>query len=422
MAEAAFFSIPKLTLGRLKSVINGQQRVAELDSLPPDSRSLHRIALVDTLLGQPTRLLGAILISDTIFSVSLSSVVALLAEHVASRYQLPEALTVTAGAIVLIFVLLVLGETVPKLIALRNPLRIASGLGPVVSVLDRALSPISRWLDLGASRVLTLPKPAPFPSEAELKTMLEVGQERGVIKGSEEEILWNLVELDKRTVSEIMTPRIDVKAIPADMTISQAMEIARRTMHSRFPVYEETIDHVVGIFYIKDYLRLEDDTAKVVTACREPYLIPETKSVPALLDELRRLGIHIAVVVDEFGQTAGLVTLEDVLEALFGEIRDEYDLAEPLPYLRLPDGSYSVDGDIDLKALNRLFRNLFRGQESERLSGFIHHELGRLPESGDMFEFRGFRFEVTEVNQNQIGRVIIRRLRPRSAPPNAGDA
>jgi CBS domain containing-hemolysin-like protein len=148
----------------------------------------------------------------------------------------------------------------------------------------------------------------------------------------------------------------------------------------------------------------------MASVAREPYMIPETKKLPALLDEFRRLGIHIAIVVDEFGQTAGLVTLEDVLEVLFGEIRDEYDKAEESPFIRLPDGSYSVDGDVDMRTLNRTLRHAFHGLGPGRLSGFIHDRLGRLPEPGDRFEFKDLELTVSEVREHQIERVLIRRL------------
>ena len=408
MAEASFFSIPRLTLTRLKQEQQGL-RAAPRGIRTPRDRA-RRIALVDRLLDKPAHLLGTILVSDTLVSVALSSVTTLCAVIIARRLMLSEALTILVASVVLFFVLLLVGETLPKLVALRNPLRIASGLAPSVAFVDRVFAPLSRYLDRWAARLLKLPKPVPFPTEAELKTMLEIGRERGTIKGSEEEILWNLTELGRRTVAEIMTPRIDIKALRGDLSVSEAMVVARTAAHSRLPVYSDTIDRVTGIFYIKDYFRLHDDSTTVLAASREPYLIPEAKRLPALLDEFRRLGIHVAVVVDEFGQTAGLVTLEDVLEVLFGEIRDEYDVEEKLPYVRMPDGSYSVDGDIDLRTLNRIFRHGFRGLGPGRLSGFIHDRLGRLAEAGDRLEHHGLEIVISDVTEHQIQRVLIRRI------------
>jgi putative hemolysin len=366
------------------------------------------VRLVGKLLERPTRLLGTILISDSIVSVALSTSVALFGLRLADRSALSEGLALTISSAVLIIALLILGETVPKLLAVRRPLRVALALAPLVAALDYVLAPISRLLEGSTAGLFSRVRPVPFPTEAELKMMIEVGKERGVIKGSEEEILWNLVELNQRRVSEIMTPRIDIAALERTVSMHDAIDYARKMHRSRFPVYDGTIDRITGIFYVKDFFRLDDHSVPVSSVSREAYFIPENKRVPALLDEFRRLGMHVAVVVDEFGQTAGIVTLEDVLEVIFGEIRDEYDSAEQLPYNQIDDETWSVDGDVDLRTLNRLFRHAFRGQDFERLSGFIHHILGRLPEAGDRFEFRDLSFEVQSVTGNAIERVIIR--------------
>ena len=246
-------------------------------------------------------------------------------------------------------------------------------------------------------------------SDDELHTMIEVGKQRGVILGSEEEILTNLVGLDKRTVSEVMTPRIDIVAAPESMTIRDATAVCRDAGFSRVPVFHDTIDHVSGTAYAKDLLGAADPNAPVCSLCRPVYFVPEVKRLPSLLDELRRRGSHIAVVVDEFGQTSGLVTLEDLLEAVFGEIVDEHDVAEELPYSKLDERSYLVDGEIDLATLNRLFRRAFVGLGHERLSGFVQDKLGRLPREGDTFVHRSLEITVKETAGPKLEKVLIRR-------------
>jgi CBS domain containing-hemolysin-like protein len=406
MIEVSFFSVPSLTLERLRheAAARGQGRSATGTS--------DRVLKLERLLAQPTQFLGTILVADTLISVALSSDVALFAVLFARRFGQSEALVMTIAGVALVLALLVLGETVPKLLALRRPVRLALAFVPVVGVIHSLLRPVSLLLQRAAERILGGARTVPFPTEAELKTMIELGKERGVIVGGEEEILWNLIELNRRTVSEIMTPRIDFQALEKDTTVKRALELAREKRRSRLPVYDRTIDRIVGVFYIKDCFRLSDDSVPVGTVARDAYFIPEVKKVPALLEEFRRLGVHVAIVVDEFGQTAGLVTLEDVLEVIFGEIRDEHDATEELPYFRVDEHSYWVDGDVDLRTLNRLFRHAFKGQDFERLSGFIHHMLGRLPESGDRFRFKNLVIEVQQVRENQIERVIIRRTKP----------
>lgn len=406
MVEAAFFSIPSLALERLRDDAGRNEKLDEPESMRV---SPGRVRQMDRLLGQPARLLGAILVSDMLVSVTFSSLGALAGVMIAHRQGWSEPVVLIVTSILLTLLLLVVGETLPKVLALRNPLRLALSAAPAMSVVFRLLAPVSHVLDRAAGGLLRNARPVPFPTEAELHTMIDIGKERGVIIGSEEDILWNLVELDRRTVSEIMTPRIDMVAVDKSTPVRDVLTRARDSRRSRIPVYDGTVDKIAGMFYVKDHFGLEDLGVPVGSVAREPYLIPEEKKVPALLDEFRKLGVHIAVVIDEFGQTAGLVTLEDVLEAIFGEIRDEYDKTEPQPYIKLDARTWVVDGEIDLKTLNRLFRNAFRGQDFERLAGFIHHRLGHLPEVGEKLKFKGLTFEVKQVSGNAIERVLIRR-------------
>jgi len=261
-----------------------------------------------------------------------------------------------------------------------------------------------------ASRRLTPRQHEPATlSDDELHTMIDVGKQRGVLLGSEEEILANLVGLEKRAVSEVMTPRISVVAVPENMAIHDAMAVCRNAGFSRVPVFRNTIDSVIGTAYVKDLLGAADPGAPVCSLCRPVFFVPEVKRLPSLLDELRRRGSHIAVVVDEFGQTSGLVTLEDLLEAVFGEIVDEHDVAEELPYSKLDDRSYLVDGELDLATLNRLFRRAFTGLKHERLSAFIQDKLGRLPREGDVIAHRSLEITVKETDGPKLEKVLIRR-------------
>jgi CBS domain containing-hemolysin-like protein len=206
-----------------------------------------------------------------------------------------------------------------------------------------------------------------------------------------------------------MTPRIDIVAVPESATIAEAIATCRRAGFSRLPVYRDTVDRVTGTIHIKELLAVTDERAPVSAIARPPWFVPEVKSLPELLDELRRRGSHIAIVVDEFGQTAGLVTLEDLLEAVFGEITDEYDVAEELPYSKVEEGCYLVDGEIDVATLNRLFQNALRGVASERLSSLIHEKLGRLPASGDHLVLGRVEITVKETDGPKVEKVVISR-------------
>ncbi|MGQ9707701.1 MAG: hemolysin family protein, partial [bacterium] len=238
---------------------------------------------------------------------------------------------------------------------------------------------------------------------------IEVGQEQGILLDVEDDILRNLLELDKRTVSEVMTPRSEIVAIEENATINAALQLCHDYGFSRIPVYAANLEHITGILYAKELLTAPDLSQAVTTISRQPYFIPEVKRLSSLLDELRRKNSHIAIVVDEFGQTAGLVTLEDILEAIFGEISDEFDRGEELPYQKLDDEGYLVDGDIDLATLNRLFKNAFRNVRHERLSAFIHDRLGRLPRPGDRIDLPGLKITVQEVSDRKLEKVLIKK-------------
>ena len=390
-SESALFS---LTPGRRE----------ELKSTRPNAARR-----VDALLSDPGRLLATLLLGNLIVNTAASGVFTLILLELARRGGASEALLLGVGGIVMTVGLLIFGEVTPKVLASRNPGRFAPLVVSPVQVARLVLWPFTSLL-MKASQRLTPKRPEPATlTDDELHTMIEVGKQRGVILGSEEEILANLVGLEKRTVSEVMTPRIDIVAVPENMTIHDAMAVCRNAGFSRVPVYRDTIDHVSGTAYAKDLLGATDLGAAVCTKCRPAFFVPGVKRLPSLLDELRRRGSHIAVVVDEFGQTSGLVTLEDLLEAVFGEIVDEHDVAEELPYSKLDERSYLVDGEIDLATLNRLFRRAFVGLGHERLSAFVQDKLGRLPREGDTIAHRSLVITVEQTEGPKLEKVLIRR-------------
>lgn len=367
---------------------------------------------VERMLGNRSRTLATLLLANLLVNVSASVLFTLaLVAFAESRGQSP-VLYVGIGGFVMTGVLLVFGEVTPKVLASRKPGSFVSRTGPVLDVFRRVLTPVAVLLTRASGILHPQTQEPDHLSEEELHTMIRVGRERGVLLEREEEMLWNLVGLEERTVSEVMTPRIDMVYLEKGTTVREAREVFRKEGLSRLPVVDGEVDNILGIAYAKELLTATDQDAPVVTMLRPAFMVPEVKKLPPLLEELRRKGSHIAVVVDEFGQTAGLVTLEDVLEAIFGEITDEYDDAEEeLPFVKTGEGVYEVEGEIDIATLNRLFRGSFDGVEHERLSALIHERLGRLPESGDSVRQNGLEIEVVEMDGNSIEKVIVRRAR-----------
>ena len=401
LALSALFSGSETALF---SLTPGQREALKSDS-PVASRR------IESLLFEPPRLLGTLLLGNLLVNTSASAIVALLLLDLAHRSGRSEALYLGLGGIAMTALLLVFGEVTPKVTASRRPVGIARFVAAPVGVARTLFHPFVTLLMRAGAGLAPRHHESESLSDDELHTMIELGRARGVLQPGEEEILINLVDLDRRTVSEVMTPRIDVVAVPESATIAEALVAGRRSGFSRIPVYRGTIDHVTGTVHVKELLGATDERAPVSSLARPPFFVPEVKRLPELLDEVRRKGSHVAVVVDEFGQTSGIVTLEDLLEAVFGEIVDEFDIAEELPYSKVEDGCYLVDGEIDLATLDRLFRHSFAKLGHKRLSSFIHDKLGRLPVAGDRISHGRVDIEVRETDGTKLEKVLVCRAK-----------
>jgi CBS domain containing-hemolysin-like protein len=385
---------------------------------PPDAGRGARPSAIDHLLADPARLLGTLLLANLLVNTGAAALFTLVATEFAARHRLNLAVVLGTGGLMMTLALLIFGEVTPKVVATRAPLGFARLAAPLLLPIRWLLHPLvsvlvrvgSRFGLKSASTDSARRRPEHL-SDEELHTMIELGRQRGVLAPGEEEILSNLVGLEKRTVSEVMTPRIDIVGFEERTAVREATALARSSGLSRLPVYRGTRDDISGIVYAKELLAAPDPDAPVATIARRPFFVPGVKRLLELLDELRRKGSHIAIVVDEFGQTAGLVTLEDLLEAVFGEITDEYDVADELPYTRVDATSYMVDGEIDIATLNRLFRGAFRGAGHQRLSAFICDRLGRLPEVGDTVLQRDVEITVREARANKVEKVLVRPIR-----------
>jgi CBS domain containing-hemolysin-like protein len=362
---------------------------------------------IEELLSDPDRLLGTLLLGNLLVNTAVSGLATIVLITVGRLTGAGDALVIGLGGVAVTILLLVFGEVTPKIVASRSPARIAVLVVPSLTPLQWLLRPFARTLTTLASRLAPTKGESDKLTDEEMHTMVELGRRRDVLKGSEDEILLNLIGLDRRAVSEVMTPRIDIVAVPEKATVAEALAVARRSGFSRLPVYHDTIDRVTGTLHVKELLTAPDETASVTAIRRPAHFAPEVKPLPELLDETRRKGSHIAIIVDEFGQTAGLVTLEDLLEAVFGEIVDEYDIAEELPYTKVENDCYLVDGEIDIATLNRLLRNALRGVGHERLSSFIHEKLGRLPKAGDTLRHGRLEITVHETDGTKLEKVVV---------------
>jgi putative hemolysin len=344
-----------------------------------------------------------------------------LAQSALPRF-LPPALVASAlVGLAIIYVELVLGELVPKALALRYTETIAL----LVSSPFRFLARVSRWLVgfFAASTRLVLRAfgirdagPRTFTSEEEIKHMIREGGQQGVLDQTEMEMIRSVFEFTDTPVRKVMVPRPKVFALDADTPPGEVGTLIVESGFSRIPVYERSIDNVVGVVYVKDALRLLEKRQPVVIRkiVHPVQLVPETKKVGELLKELQKRRSHMAVVVDEHGSVAGLVTMEDVLEEIVGEIRDEYDWEER-PVERMRDGSMVVEGTVPAAELREGYKvPLPESGEFETVAGFMLERLGCVPRGGEVVTVEGWRLTVVDVEGNRISKVKIEKVGPGS--------
>jgi putative hemolysin len=319
------------------------------------------------------------------------------------------------------------GELLPETWVLRAPETWAIIFAPFVSALVWLLGPLVRLMLFASSRLSTplAGRQLPFVTEEEIKTMVDAGEEGGVIEEEEKEMIYSIFEIGDTMAREIMVPRIDVLALDVSTPVPEAVEAALAAGHSRIPVYEGNIDNIIGLLYAKDLLRAgrePNSGATLRDLLRPAYFVPETKKVDQLLAELQQQRIHLAVVVDEYGGTAGVVTLEDIVEEIVGEIRDEYDVNEESLFERVGEGEYVFDARIDLDEVNELLKVDLPSDDSDSLGGFIYGQLGHVPAPGEKVASPPAEFEVLTVTGRRIRKVRAVRLPDENLTTSAADA
>ena len=306
----------------------------------------------------------------------------------------------------------------------HNPEAWAMRLAPGARLLMAVLSPLL-VLPLAINARRSENEVGSTVTEEELKSMVDAGHQGGVLEQDERQMIYSIFELGDTLVREIMVPRIYINAIDVAIPLPEAVELLVRSGQSRVPVYEETVDNILGLLYAKDLLRIWREGSQIESLrslLRPAYFVPEAKKVDELLAELQARRVHMAVVVDEYGGVAGLVTMEDIVEEIFGDIRDEYDQSEELPYQQVGDGEYVFQGRIGLDDFNELMGSDLPTEESDTLGGVIYNLVGRVPATGDQLRVGSLLLTVEQVSGRRIRKVRARSLRPEDqgiAPPEA---
>lgn len=397
-SEAAFLALQKVRLRHLvEKGVPGAERI---------SRWVER----------PERFLSTVLLGNNLANTLVASLATAMA---LSLLRGNERLAVTVATVGATALLLVFGEVVPKSLATRRAERVTFlALGPL-RLLSLLLYPFAlalQGIGAGVARLMGAGSPDSSITEEELRTLIAMGEESGAVERHEAEILEKALKFGDRRVSEVMTPRTEVVWVERGTPLRRFLQVYREHPHGRYPVFSETVDNVVGILSIRDLLSALAEGAlgpddDVTSLARPPFFIPDSKKVGELWVELRQTGHPMAVVVDEFGGVAGIVTRHDLVEEIVGTMAEEWQTLEE-EYRALGEDVYEVDGGMRVEELNeKLGLQIPRG-DYETLAGFVLHTLGRIPQEGDQFIARGLQFTVTEMQGVKIERVRIRRMHP----------
>ncbi len=367
---------------------------------------------LERLVEQPNRLLGTVLFGNNLTNIMASTI----ATGVFIYYFGSNGIAI-ATVVMTLFILLV-AEIIPKTYAAHNSERVALRFAFFLEASARIFYPVVRvltWFGVGIIRLFgARAQGGRLLTEEEIRSMVEVGEEEGLLEADERQMIQGIFDLGETVAREVMVPRIDVNALPDTAPLREAWDAVIHWGHSRLPVFRKTIDDVVGVIYARDilaYLKERDPQTPIGELARPVLYIPETKKVDELLADFRRQRTQIAVVLDEYGGTAGIVTIEDLLEEIVGEIQDEYD-QEDQPIRQLDDGVIDVAGMVQLEEVNDILDVDLPHEDFDTVGGLILHLLGRAPVEGEIVRWDNLEFTVSKVVGRRVARVIIKAQKP----------
>ena len=408
-AETAFLSTNKIRLRNLQE--EGEKKAD----------------LVLFMLDNQNKLISALLVGNNIVNIGSSA----LATKMATEAFGNAGVGIATGIMTLL--VLVFGEVIPKNLAAAHAETWAMFIAPFIRLVSFVLTPVVFLLTKLSDFVVHFSKSDdeedPTITEDEFKILVNVGQEEGVLDESESEMINSIFEFDETVVKAIMVPRIDIVAVDVEDSINEALRIIVDGGHSRIPAYEESIDNIVGILYAKDifaHLDADFDTMKVKELLRPAYYIPETKKVSDLLNELRLKKVHMAIILDEYGGTNGLVTIEDLIEEIIGDIQDEYDVEDDLIVMHGEDhlvaDARAPIGDVEDAFDVELDEEILEDSEADTIGGLAFEHLGGIPAVGDEVTVGRFLIRIVDVSGRRISKVEILLLPPEEKETDDGKA
>ncbi len=369
--------------------------------------------LLKKWLTKPNEILTAILLGNNIVNILASSIATVVTLQImgAKSGNAVAVATVTMTVIVLIF-----GEITPKIVAKTYSKKISGiVIGPIyiLSIVTLPIIKLLMFITKIISRMMgvDIQHENLMITEEEIKSYINVGEAEGVIEEEEREMIHSIIEFGDTTAKEVMTPRTSIFMLDAESTIDEVWDEIIDSGYSRIPVYGEDLDEILGILYAKDLMILAKKGTTdipIKNILREAYFVPDTKSIVEILDEFRSKQVHMAIVLDEYGGTVGLATIEDLIEEIIGEIKDEYDLHEEDEIEKIDESKYIVDARINIEDLNKeLELNIPESEDYESLGGYVLDILGRVAEVEDVVQSEGLKMKVLEVDKMRVVKILI---------------
>ena len=390
---SAFSSVSETTI-----TTTGRSKLMALQETRPFYRSLFQWLIDDT-----QRVLTLCLITNNIVNIGASTLTTVVAIRIFGTESLVYAVPL------LTILIIVFGEILPKSVAMIYTEPLLLVCTPVLRLLDFVFFPFT-WLMQASVRMVgwvfrvNLNHQNPFVTREEIEQVVNIGEQSGALEAVERRMIHGIIDFEETRVYEIMVPRIDMVAIESTDTIAEAMNVFIEHGHSRLPVYEDGPDNIVGILYVKDMLKhllASEFDQQVVSLVRKPMFVPESIRTVELLEAMRRDHVHIAIVVDEYGGIAGIVTMEDLLEEIVGEIQDEYDQETP-GIMEDSDGTYLVQGNVSLEDLSEALKYSFESEDAESIGGLLLAVAGGFPKDNDEFEYEEWLIKVIDLEDHRI--------------------
>ncbi|MBS3944172.1 MAG: HlyC/CorC family transporter [Melioribacter sp.] len=406
---SAFFSGSEVALFSLD-----KKRVREL-------KKSHRIvgSYIQVLLDNPKRLLVTILLGNTIVNISASIIAVLIAIDAAEYFGISKEIALLIQIVLLTVIILFIGEITPKLWANKFPLQFARMVAVPLYWFSIIFYPVAKIITDILKFITAKIKPDKARTalkEIEISELADFSAEKGTFEEGESEIIQSIVDFKNVTAREVMTPRVYIVAVAIDTDFDELMKVITESGHSRIPLYENNLDNIIGIIYAKDllpYLRNAElrKTLSLKKIARDAMFVPETKMINDLLHEFQDKKMHLGIVVDEYGGTAGLISLEDIIEEIVGDIRDEFDREEK-QINKLNENSFMVLGKASIDELNELLEQDFSSENDDydTVGGFIFNQSGIIPQQGFHFTYNNYKFTVKEVVNKRINKVLIEKI------------